>query len=108
MTAAVGEACLVVGLGAALLAVGTGVYGAVSGRREYAVAARRAIYCLRGLLAIAMLMLESACLRPDLGSRLVAQNSSPDTPPFYKPSAMWSSQEGSLLLWGCLLSVYSS
>jgi cytochrome c-type biogenesis protein CcmF len=108
MTAAVGDACLVVGLGAALFAVGAGVYGARSGRREYAIAARRAIYCLGALLAIAMLMLESAYLRTDLGFKLVAQNSSTDTPTFYKLTAMWSSQEGSLLLWAFLLSVYSS
>jgi cytochrome c-type biogenesis protein CcmF len=108
MSAAVGTACLAVGLGAALYAVGAGVYAAVSGRREYAVSARRAVYCLAGLLAVAMLMLEAAYLRTDLGFKLVAQNSSDETPTFYKVTAMWSSQEGSLLLWAFLLSVYSS
>ena len=108
MTGAVGDACLVVGLGAALYAVGASVYGARSGRREYVISARRAIYCLAGLLTVAMVMLESAYLRTDLSYKLVAQNSSTDTPPFYKLTAMWSSQEGSLLLWAFLLSVYSS
>ena len=108
MTGAVGDACLVVGLGAALYAVGAAVYGARSGRREYVTSARRAIYCLAGLLTIAMVMLESAYLRTDLSYKLVAQNSSTDTPTFYKLTAMWSSQEGSLLLWAFLLSVYSS
>src|SRR5207244_12926570 len=108
VTGAVGDACLVVGLGAALYAVGAAVYGARSGRREYVTSARRAMYCLAGLLTIAMVMLESAYLRTDLSYKLVAQNSSTDTPTFYKLTAMWSSQEGSLLLWAFLLSVYSS
>jgi cytochrome c-type biogenesis protein CcmF len=108
VTAAVGDACLAVGLGAALYAVGAGVYGARSGRREFVTSARRAIYCLAGLLTVAVVMLESAYLRTDLSFDLVAQNSSTDTPTFYKLTAMWSSQEGSLLLWAFLLSVYSS
>jgi cytochrome c-type biogenesis protein CcmF len=108
VTGSVGDACLAVGLGAALFAVGAALYGARTGRREYVTSARRAIYCLAGLLTIAMIMLESAYLRTDLSYKLVAQNSSTDTPTFYKLTAMWSSQEGSLLLWAFLLSVYSS
>ncbi|MEA2374512.1 MAG: cytochrome c-type biosis protein CcmF [Thermoleophilaceae bacterium] len=108
MTGAVGDACLVIGLICALYAAGAGVYGAVTGRREFVTSARRAMYCLAGLLAVAMIMLESAYLRTDLSYKLVAQNSSTDTPTFYKVTAMWSSQEGSLLLWAFLLSVYSA
>src|SRR5207237_634720 len=78
------------------------------GRREYVTSARRAMYCLAGLLTVAMVMLESAYLRTDLSYKLVAQNSSTDTPTFYKLTAMWSSQEGSLLLWAIILSVHSS
>ena len=108
MTAAVGTACLVVGFGAALYAVAMGMAGAVSGRREFVNSARWAVYCLAGLLAVAMLMLESAYLRTDLSFKLVAQNSSEDTPTFYKFTAMWSSQEGSLLLWAWVLSLASA
>ncbi|MBV9213224.1 MAG: heme lyase CcmF/NrfE family subunit [Actinobacteria bacterium] len=108
MTGAVGFACLTIGLLAALYAAGAGAYAGHTGRREVAVSARRAIYCLAGLLAVAMVMLESAYLRSDFSYKLVAQNSSTDTPTFYKLTAMWSSQEGSLLLWAFLLSAYSS
>jgi cytochrome c-type biogenesis protein CcmF len=106
--AAVGSACLFVGLLAALWAAGAGLYGAVTGRSQYAVSARRALYCLAGLLTASMVLLEIAYLRSDFSFKLVAQNSSTDTPTFYKVTAMWSSQEGSLLLWAFLLSVYSS
>ena len=106
--AAAGSACLVVGLLTAVYAVAAALYGARTGRPEFVVSARRAIYCLAGLLVAAMGLLEAAYLRSDLSFALVAQNSSTDTPTFYKVTAMWSSQAGSLLLWVFLLAVFSS
>ena len=55
-----------------------------------------------------MAILQSAFLRSDFSYALVAEGSSTDTPTFYKVTAMWSSQEGSLLLWVWLLSLWSS
>jgi cytochrome c-type biogenesis protein CcmF len=106
--ASLGTACLVVGLAAALYAAVAALYGARSGRREFVVSARRALYCLAGLLLLAFVVLEAAYVRSDFSYVLVQQNSSTDTPTFYKLTAMWSSQEGSLLLWVTLLSLYSS
>jgi cytochrome c-type biogenesis protein CcmF len=107
-SADVGSAALVVGLGAALYAVGAGIYAGRTGRREVAASARRAIYALAGLLVLCMVILEAAYIRSDFSFELVTQNSSTDTPTFYKLTAMWSSQAGSLLLWVFLLSVFSS
>src|SRR5438094_3612831 len=59
-------------------------------------------------MALAVLMLEIAFAKSDFHFNLVQRYSSTDTPLFYKLTAMWSSQEGSLLLWAFLLSVYSS
>ena len=106
--AAVGSACLVVGLLTALYSIVAALYGARTGRRQWVVSARRGIYCLAGLLLLAMALLEVAYLRSDFSLALVAQNSSTDTPTFYKLTAMWSSQAGSLLLWVFLLSVFAS
>ena len=106
--AAVGSACLFVGFLAALWAAAAGLYGAVTGNRRFAVSARRGLYCLAALLTTSMVLLEIAYLRSDFSFKLVAQNSSTDTPTFYKVTAMWSSQEGSLLLWAFLLSLYGS
>src|SRR3954447_13085305 len=88
--------------------VGASLYGARTGRRELVVSARRGVYCIAGLLLLAMVVLEAAYARSDFSFKLVAQNSSTDTPTFYKFTALWSSQQGSLLLWALLLSVYSS
>jgi cytochrome c-type biogenesis protein CcmF len=104
----VGSACLFVGLLCALYAAGAAIYGASSGRREWVVSARRAMYCLAGLLVIAFALLQAAYLRTDLSFELVAQNSSEGTPTFYKLTAVWSSQAGSLLLWVFVLALFSS
>ena len=106
--ASVGSAALLVALLTAVYSAAAALYGARSGRREYVVSARRAIYMLAALLGGSMLLLEIAYLRSDFSFKLVAENSSTDTPTFYKLTAMWSSQEGSLLLWAFLLSLYSS
>ena len=106
--AGVGSACLAVGLLTAVYAVAASLYGARGGGQRWVISARRAMYALAGLLVLAFTILESAYLRSDFSFSLVAQNSSTDTPTFYKFTAIWSSQAGSLLLWVLLLSLFSS
>jgi len=106
--AGVGSACLTIGLFAALYAAGASVYGALNRRREWVSSGRRAIYCLAALCLVAFAILEAAFLRTDLSFALVAEGSSTDTPTFYKVTALWATQDGSLLLWATLLSLFSS
>src|SRR3954453_23085898 len=104
----VGSACLAVGLLTALYAVGAALYGARGGGSRWVTSARHAMYALAGLLVLAFGILEAAYLRSDFSFAVVTQNSSIDTPTFYKFTAIWSSQAGSLLLWVLLLSLFSS
>src|ERR671923_1063518 len=106
--AGVGSACLAAALLTAAYAAGAALYGARSGRRELVVSARRAIYCLAALLVGAFAILEAAFLRSDFSYALVAEASSTDTPTFYKVTAVWATQDGSLLLWATLLALFSS
>src|SRR4051812_6030909 len=106
--AVLGSAALIVALVTALYASGAAIAGARTGRGELVVSARRAIFAVAGLCALAVLILQIAYARTDLSFALVANNSSTDTPTFYKLTAMWSSQPGSLLLWAFLLAIYSS
>jgi cytochrome c-type biogenesis protein CcmF len=106
--AGVGSACLTVGLLTALYAAGASVYGAVAGRREWATSGRRAMYCVAALCVVAFAILESAFLRSDFSFKLVAEGSSTDTPTFYKVTALWATQDGSLLLWATLLGLFAS
>src|SRR5215211_7566194 len=106
--AGVGSACLFIALLTALYAIAASVYGARSGRREWVTSGRRAIYCVAGLCLIAFVVLESAFLRSDFSFALVAEGSSIETPTFYKVTALWATQDGSLLLWVTLLSLFST
>jgi cytochrome c-type biogenesis protein CcmF len=106
----------VITLGAACLwlALLVAVYGVVAalagtrGERRFTDSARRAVYAFAVLLTICVIVIEAAFARTDLSLQVVADHSSTTTPGFYKLTAMWSSQEGSLLLWAWVLSLTSS
>ncbi len=103
-----GTAALAVGFLATLYAITAAVYGAVRNERRWVDSSRLAVYGFMGLMIICFLVLQIAFLRDDFSFRTVAEHSSTTTPVFYKLTAMWSSQEGSLLLWAFVLSIGSS
>src|SRR5436305_5213922 len=106
--APVGGALLLVGLLLAACGIGAELYGVRSGRGEWIDSGRRSVYALAAVMTIAWAILEAAFWRSDFTFNAVAQHSSTTTPTFYKLAAPWSSQEGSLLLWVWLLSLWSS
>ncbi len=110
--ATTGRALLILALACSLYGIGACLAGArlgVTGRgAAWAASGRRAVWVLAGLLTLAFAILEIAFLRSDFSFAIVASHSSLTTPTFYKATAAWSSQEGSLLLWVWLLSVWSS
>ncbi len=103
-----GRACLLLALAVSLYGIAASIYGARRGRREWVDSGRRSVYALAGVLTVAFVVLEAAFLRDDFAFDVVASHSSTTTPAFYKATAAWSSQEGSLLLWVWLLSLWSS
>jgi cytochrome c-type biogenesis protein CcmF len=112
-----GRALLIVALAIALYGVLASLYGAhirnsvgLGGRsgRAWIASGRRSVYALFGVLAVCFMILEAAFLRSDFSFELVASHSSTTTPVFYQATAIWSSQEGSLLFWVFLLSGWSS
>jgi cytochrome c-type biogenesis protein CcmF len=66
---------------------------------------RRVVYAFCGLLTACVVIIEGAFAGDDFSFKIVQQHSSIETPSFYKLAAMWSSQEGSLLLWAWVLSI---
>src|SRR5919106_1310557 len=106
--AVAGAICLAVALAICVYGIGASLYGARTGRREYVASGRRSVYALAGVLAVAMAILQAAFVRSDFSFELVTTHSSTTTPLFYRLTAVWSSQEGSLLLWVLLLSLWSS
>lgn len=100
----VGRVLLVCALLVALYGVAAAI-GAARTRDERLVAsARRSVYVVAALTAAAFVLVELAYLRDDFAWSLVAGNSSSTTPLYYKLTAVWSSQAGSLLLWLLILS----
>ena len=59
-------------------------------------------------MVLCVVVIELAFMTDDFSFAVVASHSSIDTPPFYKFTAMWSSQQGSLLLWAFILSIVSA
>jgi cytochrome c biogenesis factor len=106
--ATVGRALLILALAVAIWGVVASLVGARRNRPELIESGRRAIYALALLTTAAFLILEVAFLRSDFTYVTVTEHSSTTTPTFYKGAAAWSSQEGSLLLWVWLLSLWSS
>ena len=72
------------------------------------VLARRGVYTVFGLLLACIVIVEIAMATNEFHLNIVAEHSSIETPMFYKLAAMWSSQEGSLLLWAFVLSLAAS
>ncbi len=107
MPASVGSVVLAL---AFLTAVGAAVAALLGrhGDRRWVDRSRRAVYGVFALLTLCVVLIEIAFASNDFSYNIVQQHSSIETPAFYKLAAMWSSQEGSLLLWAWVLSIASS
>ena len=103
-----GRVALVLALAVCAYGITAALYGGRKGRRDWVDSGRRSVYCLAAILTVAMVILEIAFIRNDFSYNTVANTSSTTTPLLYRAAAMWSSQEGSLLLWVWLLSIWAS
>jgi cytochrome c-type biogenesis protein CcmF len=106
--APLGFACLLLALAVCVYGIGASLYGVRTGRVEFSESGRRSVYALAGVLTVAFAVLEVAFLTNDFTFNTVADTSSRTTPAFYRAAAVWASQEGSLLLWAWLMSLWSS
>jgi len=107
MTASLGSAVLALVFLTLVFAAVAAVAGR-DGEERWLLASRRAVYGACALLTLCVVLIEIAFLGDDFSFKIVQQHSSIETPTFYKLAAMWSSQEGSLLLWAWVLSIASS
>ncbi|MBO0768638.1 MAG: heme lyase CcmF/NrfE family subunit, partial [Solirubrobacterales bacterium] len=106
--ATLGHAILIIGLVVCVYGTGASLYGVRTGREDWVISGRRAVYALAGLMLIAFVVLEDAFISNDFSFKVVASSSSSTIPLGYRMAAPWSSQQGSLLLWVTLLSIWSS
>ncbi len=104
----VGSVSLVAALAFAAYAV---VAGAVGGKLRSARITRSAERATLGfflMITLAVVAIEYMIFHNDFHNAYVAEHSNRDLLPFYKFAALWSGQEGSLLFWTWLLSIYSA
>ncbi|HEU5252173.1 MAG TPA: cytochrome c-type biogenesis CcmF C-terminal domain-containing protein [Solirubrobacterales bacterium] len=90
------------------LAAGALALAGRNGDERLLTLSRRAVYGFCALVTACVAIIEIAFAGDDFSFRVVQEHSSIETPAGYKLAAMWSSQEGSLLLWAFVLSIASS
>jgi cytochrome c-type biogenesis protein CcmF len=105
--ASLGSALLGLAFLAALAAAGLALAGRKGDERLLRIS-RRTVYAFCALLTACVAIIEIAFAGDDFSFNIVQQHSSIETPSGYKLAAMWSSQEGSLLLWAFVLSIAAS
>ena len=69
--------------------------------------ARNAGMAVFGLVTLAVASLEYFFFTDNFSMAYVAEHSNRALPLFYKFAALWAGQEGSLLFWSWLLSIYA-
>ncbi|HEV2257090.1 MAG TPA: heme lyase CcmF/NrfE family subunit [Streptosporangiaceae bacterium] len=80
--------------------------GAKTGRLALVESARRCAFAVLATLATASATMLAALLTNDFAIRYVADNSSRETPVFFKALSLWAADDGSLLLWNLILAGY--
>ena len=104
----IGELSLWVALLMAAWGTTAGFAGAYTQRTELIASARRALFAMCAFVVLASIGLWTALLTSDFSFRFVASYTSANLPSVYKFTAFWAGQEGSLLFWALILSIYAT
>ena len=102
----IGSFTLLLALALSVYAFVTGIVAIVRKDERLGETARRAGIAIFVATTAAALALVIAALRNDFGLAYILHHSNRDLPLAYKFAALWSGQEGSLLFWAWLLSIY--
>lgn len=107
MLAEIGLAALTFAFLSAVFAVFAAVWGARQKADQWVVAGRNAALATFPLLCIAVACLFAALLTQQYQIQYVWRVSNPDTPLFYRATALWGGQKGSILFWSLLMSGFA-
>jgi len=103
----VGYLILVTALILAVIGIVAGFVGGRTRNTRLAATSFNAIYAVAGLVGMAAILLWYALLTDKFQLNYVWNHSERALPTFYKFSALWGGQAGSLLFWVLILSVFS-
>ncbi|MGO9588557.1 MAG: heme lyase CcmF/NrfE family subunit [Candidatus Acidiferrales bacterium] len=102
-----GSFALLLAFIAAVYAFGAGIAGIITRRPLLTKSARNAGMAVFGLITLAVGALEYFFFTDNFSLAYVVEHSNRALPGFYKFAALWAGQEGSLLWWSWLLSIYA-
>ncbi len=106
--AEIGNLTLVLGLVVSLYLIFAAIFSQRKQRPEFLVSVKHGVWVIAGLTTLAVFILEWALLTHQFRFEYVASHVSRDQPVLYTVSALWGGQEGSLLFWVWLLSLFSA
>jgi len=107
MTPELGQGALIVAFALALWGGAAAAVGARAGRPALVESAQHAALGVFVLLTLAFALLVYAFLTFDFSVRYVASNTNLGTPYYYRITAVWGALEGSIILWGWMLALYT-
>ncbi|MDZ4770536.1 MAG: cytochrome c-type biogenesis CcmF C-terminal domain-containing protein, partial [Chloroflexota bacterium] len=107
MIAEIGTAALALSLAAAIYSIIASVIGARERDSRLIDSGRMAGLLTFPLISVASVALLAALLTQQYQIAYVWTVSAPDTPDFFRITALWGSQQGSLLFWSLLMSLFA-
>ncbi len=103
-----GHPALLLALTIAVLGLAAGTFAGIRRSPEWTQVAERSVLLVFGLVSVAMLVLFYAFANHDYALAYVASHSARSMPLQYRLAALWGGQDGSLLLWGWMLTAYAA
>lgn len=107
MLAEIGLVALALSFFTSLYAVIASVYGEIKFSQRFVISGRNAALVTFPLITISTLALLIALIIEDYQIAYVLSVSDPTTPIFYRITALWGSQKGSLLFWNFLMALFA-
>jgi cytochrome c-type biogenesis protein CcmF len=104
----IGELALALALVLAAYSVIANVVGARASIPSLIVSARHALFAMCAMVTIAVGALLTSLLHSDFSLEYVASYTSLSLPTIFKITALWGGQQGSLLFWTWLLSIFTA
>jgi len=103
----IGEYSLLIGFGVSVYAVVTSFWGARTGGKQMVKSAEYAMVALFALVTITSFALIRALYANDFSLEYVYSYTNRDLGGFYRITAFWAGQKGSLLFWSWILGLFS-
>lgn len=104
----IGQLALALALILAFYSIVANVLGARRSIPALVASARHAVWATCAMVTIAVLALWTSLLKSDFSLEYVASYTSSTLPTVYKMTALWGGQQGSLLLWTWLLTIFTA